>query len=172
MKINFGAGRKIENGYFNIDAIRHPMAQRDPELLFTMRFNDDGSLSEQIPLADGCADEVMSIHVIEHFYRFNTDAVIAEFKRLLKDGGKLVLECPNIESACRNLLAGMEDKMAMWPLYGSPKAGSPFMSHLWGWTPKTLSELLKFHGFKHVNVMPPQTHMTRGDRDMRVEAIK
>jgi SAM-dependent methyltransferase len=171
MRVNFGCGKKVLDGWYNIDAVRHPGAERDPELLFEMRF-EDGRLVEQFPLADGSVDEVQSIHVIEHFHRYNADAVIAEFKRLLKDGGKLVLECPNLESACRNLLAGMDDRMSMWPIYGSPKSGNPFVSHLWGYTPKTMTALLAFHGFKDIRILPPLTHMTRGNRDMRAEATK
>lgn len=171
MKVNFGCGKKILDGWFNIDAELHPCAERSPELLFEMRFAD-GKLIEQIPLDDGCADELQSIHVIEHFHRFNADAVIGEFKRLLRPGGRLVLECPNIESAARNLLAGMGDNMSMWPLYGSPKSGSPFVSHLWGYTPKTLSALVAFHGFKDIHSAVPLTHHSRSNRDMRVEAVR
>lgn len=171
MRVNFGCGRRVLSGYYNIDAIRHPKAARDPELLFEMRF-DNGKLIEQFPLEDGCADEVMSIHVIEHFHRYNTDAVIAEFKRLLKVGGKLVLECPNLEAACRNLLAGMDEQMTLWPIYGSPKEGNPFVAHLWGWTPKTMKELLASHGFSDIQIMPPREHMVRASRDMRAEAVR
>jgi SAM-dependent methyltransferase len=171
VRVNFGCGKNIEEGWYCIDAVRHPRADRDPDLLFEMRFSD-GKLIEQLPLADGCADEVKSIHVIEHFHRFNADAVIDEFKRLLRDGGKLVLECPNIEAACRNLLAGMDDQMSLWPIYGSPKSGNPFVSHLWGYSPKTMKALLADHGFSRIMVLPPRTHLARSNRDMRVEAIK
>lgn len=171
MKVNFGCGKKILDGWYNVDAELHPDAPRPPELLFEMRFAD-GKLIEQLPLADGCADELQSIHVIEHFHRFNVDALLSEFKRLLRPGGRLALECPNIEAACRNLLAGMSDNMSMWPLYGSPKSGNKFVSHLWGYTPKTLCELLSFHGFRDVREAPPMTHRARANRDMRVEAIR
>jgi ubiquinone/menaquinone biosynthesis C-methylase UbiE len=169
MRVNFGAGRKVLDGYYNIDSEQHPKADRAPELIYVMEF-DDGKIRQQIPLEDGCADEVMSIHVLEHVHRFNADAVIAEFKRLLKDGGKLVLEVPNIEVACRNLINGTTDQLSLWAIYGSPKSGGLFVSHLWGYSPKTLTELVAAHGFKDIRIMPPQYHMK--NRDFRLEAIK
>lgn len=171
MKINFGAGRTVLPGFFNIDAVAHPAAPYPPEMMFELAFKD-GALVERIPLADGCAEELCAFHVIEHFYRYDVDAVVAEWKRLLLAGGKLTLELPNIEASARNLLAGMSDQMCMWGLYGDPSHGSPFMCHRWGYSPKTITSLLAFHGFDKIAILPPRTHKKRLNRDMRVEAIK
>jgi predicted SAM-dependent methyltransferase len=169
MKINFGCGKATNPDFFNIDAVAH--ADAAPDLLYEMRF-DAGKLIEQIPLPDECADELHSYHVVEHFYRFDVDAVVAEWKRLLRPGGRLVLELPNLEAAARNLLAGRGDQMAMWPIYGDWNHCSPYMCHKFGYTPLTITGLLADHGFKKISVLPPQTHKRRTDRDMRVEAIK
>lgn len=171
MRINFACGRQVLDGFYNIDAVEHSKAERPPELLFELRFAD-GKLVEQIPLADGCATELHAMHVTEHFYRYDVDAVIEEWKRLLQVGGRLVLELPNIEAAARNLLAGMNDQMCMWPLYGDPSWKSPYMIHRWGYSPKTITALLAEHGFKKIQILPPQTHNCRANRDMRVEAIR
>jgi predicted SAM-dependent methyltransferase len=171
MKIHFACGRQVLDGFYNIDAIRHPNAPRDPELIFEMRF-DGGKLVEQMPLGDGSADEFHAFHILEHFYRYDVDAAIEEWKRLLRSGGRMVLELPNLEAACRNLLAGMRDQMCMWPLYGDPSWGSPYMIHRWGYTPTTITGLLAEHGFTKIQVLPPQTHKARANRDMRVEAVK
>lgn len=171
MRINFGSGKALLEGFYNVDAVRHPKAPRDPELIYEMRF-DGGKLIEPMPLPDECADELCSFHVLEHFFRYDADAVISEWKRVLKIGGKLILELPNIEAAARNLLAGMSDQMSMWPLYGDWSHGSPYMMHRHGYTPKTVTALLAFHGFKNIEMMPPRTHRARANRDMRVEATK
>jgi hypothetical protein len=171
MRIHFACGKHVWDGFYNVDAVRHPSAKRDPELLFEMRF-EDGALVEQLPLADGCATELHAMHIIEHFYRYDVDAVIDEWKRLLAIGGKLILELPNLEAACRNLLAGMSDQMSMWPLYGDPGWKSPYMIHRWGYSPKTIHSLLAFHGFDKITLLPPVTHRARANRDMRVEAVK
>lgn len=172
MKIHFGAGRHVLSGYYNIDAVRHELAERDPELLYAMRF-ENCRLIERIPLDDGCADELFAAHVIEHFYRYDVDAVVEEWRRLLRPGGLLVLELPNLEQACRNLIEqGMSDSMVMFPLYGDASWKDPYMCHLYGYTPETITGLLTDHGFKKIQILPPKTHKKRADRDMRVEAIK
>lgn len=171
MRINFGCGRRVLDGWTNIDAVVNPSAPRPPEIIYAMTFKD-GQLTEKTPLPDSCAVELQAMHVIEHFYRFDVEAVVAEWRRLLAPGGKLVLELPNLAAACRNMLAGMNDQMVMFPLYGDPSHKDPFMCHRWAYTPATVTALLQAGGFGKVKIMPPQTHGRRVNRDMRVEAIR
>lgn len=159
MKLNLGCGKKILPGFVNVDVQPRPGV----DVVADVR---------SVPLPDGCASEVHAYHVIEHFYLWEVGDVLTEWKRLLDKGGRLVLELPNLEAAARNLLAGMNDQMVMWPLYGDPGHRDPFMCHRWGYTPATLSALLAEHGFDKITVLPPQTHGQRANRDMRVEARK
>lgn len=171
MRINFGCGRRVLPGWVNIDAIVNPKAPRPPEIMYAMEFQC-GALVAPIPLSNECADVLQAMHVIEHFYRYDADAVVVEWNRLLKPGGRLILELPNLEAACRNLLAGMTDQMSYWPLYGDPTHLDPYMTHRWGYTPKTIRTLLADNGFNCIEIKPPQTHGRRNNRDMRVEAFK
>jgi len=171
MKLNIGCGKQTWPGFYCVDAVRHPNASRAPDLLHAFQFAADGSLHNPLPLKDDCAEELHSYHFIEHVYRWEAPALVAEFRRLLKPSGKLVLELPNIAAAAQNLLAGMNDQMAMWPLYGDPEHRDPYMCHRWGYTPETITALLQAHGFSAVNVLPPVTHGAKRKRDMRVEAL-
>ncbi len=171
MKINYGCGRRVTEGFYNIDAQHNPKAPRPPELLHALEFTPRGGIVDITPLPDGVADEVHSYHVIEHFYAWEAPAAIREFARLLKPGGRLVLELPDLESACRNLLKGHKDQMCMWPLYGDPGQLDPYMCHKWGYTPKSIVALVQGNGFVKAKVLPPQTHGRRSNRDMRVEAV-
>ena len=172
MKINYGCGRQVTDGFYNIDAVLHPKAPRAPELLHALRFHHDGSIVEKTPLPDGCADELFAAHIIEHFFAWEAPHVVAEWRRLLQPGGLLVLELPNLELAARNLLAGTKDQLCMWPLYGDPATRDPFMCHRWGYTRQSLEALLLQCGFDDVVHRPPQTHGARTNRDMRLEARK
>lgn len=163
MRLNLGCGKMVLDGFVNIDIQQNPKAKRPLDILADVR---------NVPLQDECADEVHAYHVIEHFYRFDVDAAVAEWKRLLKDGGLLVLELPNIEACARNLLAGLDDQMCMWGFYGDPSHKDKFMCHPWGYTPKSIRQLLADGGFKDIRILPPQTHGRRVNRDMRVEARK
>lgn len=177
MKINFGCGARVLDGYYNIDAVRDPNAPRDPELIEAMQF-DGARLVNPLPLADGCADEVMAIHVFEHFFRWQVDAILEEWKRLLRIDGGLILELPNLQKCCENILSGRTvgagkhpDQAGMWGLYGDPRLESPFMCHRWGWTPQTLRVILQQHGFLAIKEQPTVFHPAgRAYRDMRITA--
>ncbi|MCB1836270.1 MAG: methyltransferase domain-containing protein [Alcanivoracaceae bacterium] len=163
MRINVGCGRMVLDGWTNCDVQVSPKAPRPPEILCD---------AAAIPLKSEVADELMALHLIEHFYLWEVPAVLAEWRRLLKPGGRLILELPNLEAACRNLLAGRNDQVSMWPLYGDPGHEDPYMCHRWGYTPKTIKELLVRNAFSEVRIMPPKTHGRRVNRDMRVEAVR
>lgn len=170
MKINIGCGKQTWPDFYCIDAVAHPKANRELDMVYAFEFFSNGDLKHKIELPCGCADEVHSYHFIEHVYAWEAPSVIAEMRRLLKPGGKLILELPNIEAAARNLLNGDGDQLCMWPLYGDPGTKSKFMCHRWGYTPKTIKALLG--DFNKVRILPPQTHGKRANRDMRVEARK
>lgn len=164
VRLNLGCGRKVLDGWVNVDIAVSDKAPREPEVLSDLR---------AIPLHDGCADEAMAIHVIEHFYRWEVPAVLAEWLRLLKPGGLLVLECPDVLKCARNLLAGDIDSQSYWGLYGDPAHEDPFMCHRWGWTPATLRAELAAAGFRDIRETVPQWHKAgRTRRDMRLEARK
>lgn len=171
LRINIGCGKQTWANFYCVDAVRHPKASRAPDLLHAYRF-EGIALANPLPLEDGCAAEVHSYHFLEHVYRWEASALISEFLRLLKRGGKLVLELPDLEKSARNLLDGKSEQNSMWGLYGDPAHLDPYMCHRWGYTPKTLKALLQEAGFAEVRILPPMTHGPKPGRDMRAEAIK
>lgn len=172
IRVNYGCGRRVLSGYVNVDAVIHPKAERAPEVLHALRFNEDGSLADKTPMLDDFADELLAAHVIEHFFAWQAPFVLQEWKRLLKPGGRLILELPNIEAAARNLLAGMRPQMWEFAFYGDHSHRDPYMCHLCGYTPGSIKRLVEAAGFTDVQILPPQTHGPRPNRDMRVEAVK
>ena len=172
MRINYACGKQTWDGWYCIDAVRHPKATRDPDLLHVLEFDSQGNLAQLTPLPDSGATELHSYHFLEHVYQWQAPALVREWYRLLKAGGQLVLELPNLAAACKNMLAGMNDQMVMFPLYGDPSHKDPFMCHRWAYTPATVKALLEANGFAKVKILPPQTHGRRVNRDMRVEAVK
>ena len=154
--------------WVNCDIAWNPDAPRAPEILCD---------AKEIPMPDACADTVMAIHVFEHFYRWEAEGVLREWHRLLKPGGLLILELPNLVKCCENYLSGRKrggkdpDQLARWGIYGDPRTGDKYMCHPWGYSPEELIELLHANGFKGAKEKPTQFHPAgRAHRDMRIEA--
>lgn len=165
MRLNIGAGNKRIEGYTGVDAVARPAA-------------DIVANADAIPLPDASVDEIMAIHLFEHFYRWQCDDVLREWHRLLKVGGLLVLEMPDLMKTCRNVVEGARsgkhpDQLTMWSLYGDPRDKDQYMTHRWAWHPASLSALLAEHGFTGMQERPTQFHRAGRDfRDFRMEARK
>lgn len=171
VRLNLGCGDKLLPGYVNVD-VAQARAGKSPDVLCDLR--DLGVFQ-----ADS-ADEVMAIHVVEHFWRWEIEAVLREWVRVLKPGGTMVIECPNLKSACEAFLADPEtgsrpDKAGgqgtMWVFYGDPQWQDPLMVHRWGYTPHSLRDLLESVGLEDVRQQPAQ-FKKREPRDMRIVGRK
>jgi SAM-dependent methyltransferase len=166
LKLNLGCGDKILPGYVNVD-IAQSRKHAKPDVVCDLR--------RLIPFADNTADEVLSVHVVEHFWRWEAVAVLREWVRVLKPGGKMVLECPNLLSACQELIRnpdlasgpGAEGRRTMWVFYGDPAWKDPLMVHRWGYTPRSLADVMSEAGLVNIRQEPAQFKL-REPRDMRV----
>jgi predicted SAM-dependent methyltransferase len=155
VKLNLGSGCRNIVGYTNVDL--DPRADVHADI-------------RKLPFDDESADEIMAIHVIEHFYRWEVEDVLKEWARVLKPGGKLVLECPDLAKIVRNLVNGGTDQITVWGLYGDPRYRSVIMTHKWAYTFQTLKAAVEESGFRDAEPAPPQWHFAV--RDMRLEARK
>lgn len=153
IRLNIGAGNKRIDGWLSIDLAG------DPDIVADVK---------QIPVPDGYADEAMAIHVFEHLYRWEAQPALKEWRRVLKPGGLLILELPDLTKCCHAVLAGASERMSIWGLYGDPGYQEPLMVHKWGWTAEELRGELRAAGFIKIKVREPQFH--KKARDMRIEA--
>jgi len=169
-KLNLGCGDKILPGYINIDVAESRKGKK-PDILCDLH-----NLSM---IESNSVDEVLSVHVIEHFWRWEVDNILKEWIRVLKPGGKLILECPNLISACEEFLKnpdvasgeGPEGQRTMWVFYGDPAWQDPLMNHRWGYTPNSLGKLMSKAGLCNIHQAPAEFKL-REPRDMRIVGEK
>lgn len=159
MRLNLGCGKRKLDGYVNVDV------RKDADLVCDVR-----ELPEEL---FGKADEILAVHLIEHFTYYDAPRVLLHWRQVLKPGGRIILECPNLQEACLSFLADPERVMfGMNCIYGEPQPdGNIWQLHKWGYTPKSLMGLLEYCGYTQVKQTPAQFKQ-REPRDMRVEAIK
>ena len=131
------------------------------------------------PEAAGPWEVVELIHGIEHFLPWEVRDVIVGVHKILRVGGTLILEQPNLEAAARVLL-GLDPpqyrgvlESAMWPIYGDPAHRDVGYLHRWGYTPTTLTALLRECApWASIVSKPQQYHRYATGRDFRLEAVK
>jgi SAM-dependent methyltransferase len=170
LRLNLGCGDKILPGYVNVDVVQSRAGMR-PDVIC--------DLHDLAPFDDASADEILSVHVVEHFWRWEIGDVLKEWVRVLKPGGRMIVECPNIASACETFLqdpvrharADQAGQRTMWVFYGDPQWKDPLMIHRWGYTPESLKALLAEAGLAEVRQEPAQFKL-REPRDMRVVGVK
>jgi SAM-dependent methyltransferase len=170
LKLNLGCGDKLLAGYVNVD-VAPSRGGRYPDIVC--------DISKTLPFDTNSIDEILAVHVVEHFWRWEVVDILKEWVRVLKPGGRMVLECPNLLSACLEFVRdpdrfsgpGPEGQRTMWVFYGDPAWRDPLMVHRWGYTPRSLAQIMAEAGLSNLKQEPAQFKL-REPRDMRITGIK
>lgn len=170
IRLNLGCGDKILDGYVNVDVVAS-RAGRKPDVICDLH---DLSI-----FGSNTIDEILAVHVVEHFWYWEVIDILKEWVRVLKPGGKMILECPNLISAAEEFLknpdiaslGGKEGQRSMWVFYGDPNWKDPYMIHRWGYTPKSLASIMHKAGLRQLEQKPAQFKL-REPRDMRIVGFK
>jgi hypothetical protein len=123
------------------------------------------SITDISPVAAHSVDAVWSSHNLEHLQRHEVPLALAEFIRVLKPHGLLLLTLPDLQQVARLVAEDrLEDSAyisqsgpitALDMLFGhtaSLARGNQFMAHRTGFTARTLHTLLTEAGFVEVVV--------------------
>jgi protein O-GlcNAc transferase len=122
-----------------------------------------GSMLDMSGVPTASVDAIYSAHNIEHVYAHEVPLVLAEFLRVLKNDGFLLITCPDLQSVCA-LVANDQLGEAAYQspagpispldiLYGyrpALAAGQIYMAHKTGFTEKTLVAALQANGFSSI----------------------
>lgn len=151
IKLNLGSGGVDFPGYFSIDL-------EDPRALLKL----DATDLRVFP--DNTISEIIASHLLEHLNPYHSVDILKEWRRILKPGGKIIIEVPDMERLCESFAtASREDKYGIMNcIYGSVNTKDNkdpsriTSSHLWGWYPEMLIEHLEWAGFKNIKSMPAE----------------
>lgn len=171
-KLHLGCGRKKRGGWINIDADKgvNPDIVADVK---SLKMFENNSI-----------DVIECCHLIEHLtYKDATDA-LKEWFRVLKKGGTLLLETPDLYRCVEMIYNKEPDEAFRYALIGIYGGGylpdesrmdSVFQLHKSGWTSDSLTDHLKRVGFTKIEKVPiTQTwrKASKYNRDMRLECVK
>jgi GT2 family glycosyltransferase len=164
IKLNLGAGGIEYKGLLSVD-----LHDKRASILMD---------ATKLDLEDNSVSEILALHLFEHINPYKSIATLKEWYRVLKPGGKLVMELPDIEVLCRRfVIANKQERYGILnAIYGSVNTtseGTPAditAPHLFGWFPESIHDHLAGAGFVNVVFGPEQ--FPHPESNMHVEATK
>ena len=109
-----------------------------------------GDIANMVDFRDEMFDEVRLHHVLEHLDRVSANSALRETLRVLKPGGNLDIEVPDMLRVVNAWLADeLDDAGFQQWTYGEQLAHhEPGDSHRYGWTETALRAELRAEGFQ------------------------
>lgn len=153
MKLNFGSGKTKKDGYKNCDI------RQLKEVDFVCNAWD---ITQHIGEKE--VDECFARHLLEHLTPDKAQQTLRAWKAILKIGGKIDIEVPDIAYHAMQLITAPNEQSpigkdatnyehAIAGFYGwqtDVKDGQDWDIHKWGYTEKTLINLLSELGFNNI----------------------
>ena len=163
-KLEIGSGTYPREGYIHVDIRLLP----ETNVVCDAR---------NLPFSDEIFDEVLSKHVIEHFSWRETETILKEWVRVLKKGGKISIQCPNIAYLCEyysKFFKGEIDK-PIWfgpesDIFGGQK--HEFDYHKIGFSYKTLLKKLETVGICDISDLTVVDGQHDKQYQLHIEGIK
>jgi len=103
VKLHLGCGDQKLAGYINID-LHSDTADEKLDAIDLSKYPDNS------------VDEILALHLIEHFHFQDGQKALREWFRVLRPGGVLRIETPDLLNLCKHFVAGPEDlRISLYP---------------------------------------------------------
>lgn len=134
MKLNIGCKRTKKKDYINIDVNKkvHPDIVAD--------------VTKGLLFEDSSIQEIIAIHFLEHLFKIQVEPFLKECYRVLKPGGILEIEIPDVEKMTKAFGQKKIDfQTYIRRIFGGIAVDKTYIPgmHKWGWSEKTVKELLE-----------------------------
>jgi len=165
MNLNIGCGNDYRKDYVNIDGSDVYKVDK------IINLNEESLLDH---FEKESVDHILCKSVLEHYFRWEACNLLKDFFALLKEGGAALISVPDTEYVInmkgsvdekiiklyggQNLPVGMQAGAKNKKVYFNPvteesrKKHPEFFCHKYGWTPKSLSGVMKHIGFSQVSI--------------------
>lgn len=134
VKLNVGAGNTQIEGWIPIDRKLGQEAYPLPETI-----EHEG---QTITLSDGSVDEIRASHILEHFDFAQSRAVLQEWVRVLKPGGRIRIAVPDARKI------NWDDPKAPFFMMGGQTDGDDY--HKSAWTSERLEVMMREAGLDNI----------------------
>lgn len=157
MKLHLGCGTKKLEGWINIDSV----PECRPDVVH--------DITKPLPYADQSAENLLAEDLLEHFDKYVRYLVFYEWTRVLKVGGKIILQVPDFKTILLRYFKFGYDNFVDFifgeNLWESKIYIGHFGNHKWGYSQKTLKEFVSVFGIEAANIR-------RVGLNIRLEGIK
>jgi len=131
--LNLGCGNDIRQGFVNID-------------LFSERADVVKMDIRKLNIPDNSVDVILASDVLEHFSHRETQSLLKEWNRVLKDGAEIIIRCPNIRLQIEAYMRGDWDAdVASYMIFGGQT--NPGDYHCIGFDKESITKHLTNSGF-------------------------
>ena len=163
LRLNLGCGDQIMPGWTNIDM-----------------YSDKADVKcnvAKLPYPDNTVDEIWASHILEHSHFKEGFEVLREWYRVLKPGGKISIETPDMFNSCKLFVETSDENMRV-RLYGHFFAWpweSEGQTHKFLYTEQQLSWTLSECKFRNIVRVPPTSQYVMPEYPelyLKMEAVK
>lgn len=169
IKLHLGCGTVYLKNYINVDVYQegysflasdHPDLRVQNETALKQYYRYPFGQGPHICVADvfmdlrnltfpaNYADEILNVNTFEHFGKAEAVELLKQWRRILKPGGTLHIDVPDMVETARLLVRAQTIEEVEWAIrliYGSQK--NAFSFHKWGYTFESLKHVCEGVGY-------------------------
>jgi hypothetical protein len=175
--LNLGCGGRPLKGWINVDLYDYEKNDSSRSGAFYDLKMDISNLD----VDDSSVDEILLVHVVEHFTRWKTIEMMTHYFDKLKAGGRIIVEMPELDKCINLYLTGSQAPHMNTPIgpinmgfsqfYGNQWDELEYETHRYVWTIREFTSVLKNIGFSVIQANHDAVFHLKG-RDMFVVAEK